>query len=298
MKAIKVYVVATIVLMILSWLVVLAASRGIISGDLAGKIIWSLGSFFPFFWLFCLLNFMFHDPGRRPRESDYDWVRIVGWGFILCVIVYFYLLFKFNLFGWKGVFLASVPCLLLPGVAYVLLRPLYRRYIHAERMDADRIASIAFEHKPFADFIAVAGKVRIFATDTEKQYRYARVHALHRHIHPQEPPVIQDTVFEVQVDMRRKQVVEGSEVFQTYLFRPEEEKCPVLVLPIRLEDWHPGDPSVADKVATAKLDAALARFPNLDRYPLPIASRNKEAVEIPWGRLGHLVVSIDRDRPA
>ncbi|HPO07143.1 MAG TPA: hypothetical protein PLZ55_00630, partial [bacterium] len=68
MKAIKVYVVATIVLMILSWLVVLAASRGIISGDLAGKIIWSLGSFFPFFWLFCLLNFMFHDPGRRPRE--------------------------------------------------------------------------------------------------------------------------------------------------------------------------------------------------------------------------------------
>ncbi|HPA48333.1 MAG TPA: hypothetical protein PK395_21395, partial [bacterium] len=116
--------------------------------------------------------------------------------------------------------------------------------------------------------------------------------------HPQEPPVIQDTVFEVQVDMRRKQVVEGSEVFQTYLFRPEEEKCPVLVLPIRLADWRPGDPSVADKVATANLDAALARFPNLDRYPLPIASRNKEAVEIPWGRLGHLVVSIDRDRPA
>ncbi|HOE10492.1 MAG TPA: hypothetical protein PLQ35_00930 [bacterium] len=290
------FVMAWCAIVILGLFVAIAVRSGMISVDLGVGILQVLGSIFPIFLLFCLLKIISRDPGKRQTESDYIWVLIISWGFIACIVVYFYLLFRFNLFGWWGLFPARALCLLLPGVAYMLLRPLYRCYIHTDRMDADRIASTAFEHKPFADFVTVAGKVRIFATDTEKQYRHARVHALHRFTHPLEPPVIQDTVFEVQVDMRWKRAVKGSEVFQTYLFRPEEEKCPVLVLPMQLEDWHPGDPSAVDKVSVLKLEGMPERFLNLHRYPLPIASRNKEAVELPWAGCGLFSDFMDRDQ--
>ena len=82
--------------------------------------------------------------------------------------------------------------------------------------------------------------------------------------------------------MRRKRVVEGSEVFQSYLFRPDEEECAVFVLPIRFDDWQPSEPACIDEATLAQLDTVPTRFPNLDRYPLPVASRNIEAVEVPF----------------
>ncbi|MFH1744367.1 MAG: hypothetical protein ABIH23_35640 [bacterium] len=236
-------------------------------------------SFYPFSILFRLLNDYFFDPLKKREESIYEWGPVLHWGYMLSILVFFCLLFALHFPFVLSFLISVVVCVVLPIVGYQIYRPLQIRYGETERWSAAKIADVAREHKKFQAFLEKAGKARLFVTDTKCQYIYARVCALHRFVLPEDPPVIQDAVFEVQVHMRRKRVVEGSEVFQSYLFRPEEE-CSVFVLPIRFENWKPNDPVNVDRVILEQLDTVPTRFPNLDRYPLPIASRGKEAVEV------------------
>lgn len=244
------------------------------------SIISILSSFYPFAILFFALNAMFFDPGEKREAGVYDHGQVIHWGFMFCVVVHFYLLFGVGLSLFMAFGLAVGTCIVLPISGYRIFRPMVLRHAETERMSPREVAAIAQHNKPFAHFLQSSPSARVFVTDTEHRYRFARVCALHRYPRPEDPGVVQDTVFEVQVDMRRKRVVEETEVFQTYLYRAEEEGYCALVLPLHWDDWRPGEPRNIDKATLEQLGTVPSRFPRLDRYPLPIASRGREAVEV------------------
>ena len=244
------------------------------------NILLVLYSFYPFTILFYVLDTMFFGPEKKRETSIYHYGPVLHWGYMLCIAVHFSLLFGVGLSFFKAFGAAFGACLVVPIFAYRIFRPMQVRHAGTERMTPDEVAAVARQHDSFARFLTTAGHARVFVTDNEHRFTEARVCALHRLARPEDPSIIQDTVFEVQVNMRRRRVVEGSEVFQSYLYRLEENGCSVLVLPIQSEDWRPGVPAEIDRVTLEQLRTVPDRFPSLDRYPLPIASRGREAFEV------------------
>ncbi len=252
-------------------------------------------AFYFFALLFYILDMRFGVIGERfSREElihQYEISRIYHWGFMFAIVAYFALIVWFHrsdsfenesltglrLLSFVGV---SVVSIVIPSIVYGILRPLHKYHGEKERLAPKRIVDIAKTNESFLRFVSENPGSRIFVQDSAHRYRFARVCAAVRESVEGPPDVKQESVLEIQVDMRKKKPVEESEVFQTYLFRPQEEGFSVLVLPATLADWQSGQTYNIDEPTLARLDTVPPRFPALDRYPLPIASAKKEAVEV------------------
>ena len=252
-------------------------------------------AFYLFSLLFYTLDMRFGVIGDKFSKEElihqYEISRIYHWGFMFAIPAYFALIVWFHksdsfqnasltglrLLAFVGL---SVVCIVIPSIVYGILRPLHRYHGERERLSPKKIVDIAKTNESFSRFVSGNPGSRIFVQNSAHRYRFARVCAAIRESVEGAPDVKQESVLEIQVDMRKKKPVEESEVFQTYLFRPEEEGFSVLVLPTTLADWQSGKTYTIDEPTLARLDTVPPRFPALDRFPLPIASAKKDAIEV------------------
>jgi len=253
-------------------------------------------AFYLFSFLFYFLESRFGDAGQKlskeQRIHEYEVSRIYHWGYTFAIPLYFLMIISYHLlpdlFGntssasfrlltFGG---SAAVCIALPTIGYEILRPLRKYRGEMDRLSPAKIVDIAKSNDLFERFMSENPRARIFVQDLSHRYRFARVCAAARDPLPGLQDAQRESVFEIQIDMRKKKPVEESEVFQRYLFARQEDGFSVLVLPISLADWQAGKTVEIDEVTLARLESVPTRFPDLDVYPLPIASRKSHAVEL------------------
>lgn len=232
-----------------------------------------------FMFLFNSITKTYADPGRtlQPGEPDLAEFKFVGvYGFAACLVATTVLRMNGVMVpvAYAAPFFGFVA---IPSAIAILYFPIWAKGRKRERVSASRIIEITRQHQAVQNFVQHFPEAVPVVYGNQNMNDQAACIWFERRPCPQTENVREDILLEVFVHMKSKQVVEDAIHYSRYVFREEEDGTAAITLPPPDSENLAALNEPLDSFTIDKIESAVARFPLLGDYPLPIVT-NKHIV--------------------
>lgn len=257
------------------WLTGFYISLFLIAFSFITKISWMLTlgvTFFVFSFTFYCANTILQPFRFRPGH-DTDFAPIIRWGLLLFMATVIIGHFGLDWPYISTVVISFLVFILLPLPFTLLFQHFRIRRLNQTRIQPQRIFDVVADDPNVVKFRRAMKDVQIYVTDYHRRNQTARCLFHHRY-KDTERHLIYDICFEIPVNLNRLTCNSEQSVFQAYAFIPGESGSYV--------HFFPEGPELPTLIPTYRLDESEYeslletpdRFPCLQEFPLPIATRN------------------------